>query len=129
MRTLLLLVISCCLLLFGGQEASDKKASTDNPLVTFSTIFHYFNAHHAIKNTRLKKSSPVSHEQSDSFTEADEDLSFNRHLELQVKDLFLFSVAFVWTSRPAYIKMPLPFSWSSAAALPSKYILQRVLRI
>jgi len=121
MRTKLLLIISCCLLLLGGQ-----KAYPDSSLVSFSKNFQ---SHHAAETTQLKKTSLVVHEQSDLFTEIDEDLNFSKHLELQVKDLLVFSLALVWTSRPFFIKMPLPFSWLSVAVSPSKYILQRVLRI
>ncbi|WDF69166.1 hypothetical protein PQ465_02005 [Sphingobacterium oryzagri] len=129
MKALLLLVISCCLLLFGAQEASYKTASGDNAWVSLSKNFHYFHNHHSAKKTRIKKSSPLHQQQQDGFTESDEDFSFNRHLELQVRELLVFTIAFVWAARFVLIKMPLPFAWSSAASIPSKYILQRVLRI
>lgn len=129
MKAFLLLVISCFSLFWGGRGLASEPVAADCPVVHISHSVEAFTKHAPIKRSRVKKASSTSHQQQESFTEADEDFNLGRHLELQARDALLFTVAFVWTYRPIYIEKPLPFSWQLAQTIPCKYIFQRVLRI
>ncbi|MFD2966927.1 hypothetical protein [Sphingobacterium bambusae] len=131
MKTSLLLVLSCFLLLLGGSALATMPVPSDSLVSTstFSISLHPAAKQEQHKKLHVKKASPLTHQQQDSFTEADEDFNFNRHFELQTRDILLFAVAVVWAYRPIFTSKPLPFPWTVQQAIPGKYILQRVLRI
>ncbi len=129
MKTSLLLVLSCFLLLLGGSALATMPVPSDSLVSTFSIILHPAAKQEQHKKRHVRKASPLTHQQQDSFTEADEDFNFNRHFELQTRDILLFALAVVWAYRPIFTSKPLPFPWTVQQAIPGKYILQRVLRI